>query len=145
MKKIYTIGFTKKTAREFFGILEANSIELVADIRLNNTSQLAGFTKGRDLAYFLRLVTISYEYWQRFAPTKEILKRYKEDGDWNVYERAYRNYILSSGFIDNEVITKILNNNVCLLCSEATPENCHRRLLAEMIRDKIGDIEIIHI
>ena len=145
MKKLFTIGFTKKTAEEFFNILKDNSIELVADIRLNNKSQLAGFTKGGDLEYFLGLFGINYEYWPQFAPPKEIFKRFKSDGDWNVYEKAYRDYIDSNGFIDNNFISKVLNNNVCLLCSEATPENCHRRLLAEMIRDKAANLKVIHI
>ncbi len=145
MKKLNTIGFTKKSAREFFELLQANSVRVLADIRLNNTSQLAGFTKSPDLEYFLSLVGISYIYWPQVAPTKEIFTRYKDDGDWEAMEKAYRAHIETSGAIDDRILSEVRKGDVCLLCSEAAPEKCHRRLLAEMIRDLVHDVEIRHL
>ncbi len=142
MSELFTIGFTQKSAKEFFELLEANSIELLADIRLNNTSQLAGFTKARDLGFFLGLFDIDYEHWAKFAPPKEIFKKYKKDGDWVAFETAYRKHVRENDLIVEGDIEKIRCRRVCLLCSEATAENCHRRLLAEMIRERAGDIEI---
>lgn len=145
MSKLFTIGFTKKSAREFFELLQANSIELLADIRLNNTSQLAGFTKKNDFEYFLSLFDIDYEHWAKFAPPKEVFKKYKKDGDWESFEKSYREHIHINSLIEGEDIAKALENRVCLLCSESTAKHCHRRLLAEMIRDRVGEIEIVHL
>ncbi len=145
MRILYTIGFTKKTAQEFFGILNEANIDIVVDVRFNNTGQLAGFTKKNDLKFFLTLVEIEYEHWTQFAPTKEIRKKFQADSNWEEYERSYRNLIEQSCALDELDTSFFSGKRVCLLCSESTPENCHRRIAAEMIADRIGDIEIIHL
>lgn len=144
MNYIYTIGFTKKTAKHFFELLIANKIKRVIDIRLNNSSQLAGFAKGNDLDFFLKKIAdIEYIHIPYLAPTKEILDAYKKNIiKWSDYELRYaelmkkRNitdYILQKG--------KLFWAGSCLLCSEDTPEKCHRRLVAEMISKQFGDIK----
>jgi uncharacterized protein (DUF488 family) len=143
--KIYTIGFTKKSARQFFTLLRESGAKRVVDVRLNNVSQLAGFAKKDDLAYFLRTICrMDYVHEPRLAPTQEMLDAYKKQkGDWRVYEPAFLKLMRErkvEDIIDEEVIA-----DAVLLCSEDTPEHCHRRLVAEYLRDKWGDVEIIHL
>ena len=145
MISIHTIGFTEKSAEEFFEALKSARIALVADVRLNNTSQLAGFTKKKDLAYFLGLLGVAYEHWEQFAPTKELMKKYREDKNWAEYEKEYRRIIAERGALDNLDTSLFGNKRICLLCSEATAENCHRRLAAEMIAQRVCDMEILHL
>ncbi|HCS77940.1 hypothetical protein KN63_01080 [Smithella sp. F21] len=143
--KIFTMGFTKKSAEQFFTRLKQPGLERVIDIRLNNVSQLAGFTKKDDLRYFLREIChIDYVHLPELAPTKDILDAYKKNGgEWQMYERQF--FML----LDKRHVADTLERNIisggCLLCSEATPEHCHRRLVAEYLRDKWGDIEIKHL
>ena len=147
--KIYTIGFTKKSAKDFFSILKKNNISRLIDIRLNNISQLAGFSKGSDLKYFLKeLCEIDYTHDTNLAPTKDILDDYKKNKiTWSQYENRFND------LLTNREITNNLNNYliepgaICLLCSESTPENCHRRLVAEYAEKHFPhlDIEIIHL
>ena len=89
--KIYTIGYTKKSAEEFFGKLEEHGIERVVDVRLKNTSQLAGFTKKADLEYFLgRVLGIEYCHLEFLAPTAELMKAFRDSGqDWDLYESEF--------------------------------------------------------
>lgn len=143
--KIYTIGFTKKTARQFFEMLRASGAKRVVDIRLHNVSQLAGFAKRDDLAYFLRVICrMEYVHEPRLAPTEEILDAYKKKkGDWKVYEREFVP-LLQERKIE-EIISKEIIADGVLLCSEETPEHCHRRLVAEYLRDQWGDVEIVHL
>lgn len=144
--KIYTIGFTQKSAQQFFSILkEHNDLERIIDIRLNNVSQLAGFTKMNDLKYFLKQICdLDYSYSPELAPTKEILDHYKkEGGDWSAYEKRFLALLNDRQTEFN--VDKHLMANSCLLCSEATPEHCHRRLVAEYFKQKWGDVEIQHL
>ncbi|MCT4605740.1 MAG: DUF488 domain-containing protein [Marinisporobacter sp.] len=150
MIKIYTIGFTKKSAQQFFELLERNNIKTVFDVRLNNSSQLSGFAKGKDLQYFLRqILSVGYIHNIEFSPTKEILNNYKKGKiDWEKYERQFSDLLSDrklERYIKEELFSKL--DGMCFLCSEATPEKCHRRLVAEYIRDlfKNENIEIIHI
>ena len=139
MTKIYTVGTNGKSPREFFKLLKDNGVELVVDIRLNNKSQLAGFSKGGDnyLGYFLNdLFGIKYIYDPYFAPTSEILDDYHKDHDWNKYVAEFSRVIKSRNF-KNHFDDKYSHfNNVCFLCAEETPEKCHRRLVAESITNK---------
>ena len=130
---LYTIGFTQKRAEEFFTLLQENQIRKVIDVRLNNRSQLAGFSKGRDLEYFLRTIgKIDYEHHPELAPSKEILNRYKkEKGSWEEYEHSFLQ-LLNSRRVDVFIHSNDLDH-CCLLCSEPTAEQCHRRLVAEEI------------
>jgi uncharacterized protein (DUF488 family) len=143
--KIFTIGFTKKSAEQFFSRLKQPGLIRLVDTRLNNISQLAGFTKKNDLKFFLREISqIDYVHFPELAPTQDILDAYKKNGgDWSVYEGQFLSLMFA------RQIEKKLDKNLiagsCLLCSEATPEHCHRRLVAEYLRDKWDDVEIQHL
>lgn len=144
--RLYTIGFTKKSAAQFFSLLDAHGVGRLVDIRLRPDGQLAGFTKRDDLAYFLpNLIRCEYIHMPSLAPTKEILSAYRKDGDWGVYVERFealmdrRNvpFSLDRAFYEEKAC--------CLLCSEATPEQCHRRLVAERIARSWADTEVIHL
>lgn len=147
---IYTIGFTKKSARKFFTLLRDNGIKLLVDIRLNNSSQLAGYTKGKDLEFFLNeFLNIKYIHELSLAPTKELLDGYKKGIiDWHLYEDEY-NQILDKRNVKSIIDKNYINglDKTCLLCSESTAEQCHRRLAAEYIRNSYPElnINIIHL
>lgn len=143
--KLFTIGFTKKNAKTFFSKLRSAGITKLIDIRLNNVSQLAGFAKRDDLIFFLHeLCNCSYQHMPEFAPTKEILDAYKKKQiDWDAYVNRFSKLIIDRNI--EKKIGKDELNNACLLCSEPTPEHCHRRLVAEYLKDKFGDIEIKHL
>ncbi|MEH1957419.1 DUF488 domain-containing protein [Nostoc sp.] len=142
---IYTIGFTKKSAQDFFELLKGEKINLVADVRLNNTGQLAGFTKKKDLEYFLSLIEVKYEHWTNFAPTKELRDKYHTTREWEEYECSYRSLIKSRKALKHLNKTLLKNQRICLLCSEHTPEKCHRRIASEMLADMIDGMEIVHL
>lgn len=142
--EIYTIGFTKKTAAEFFESLKHHGIERLIDVRVNNTSQLAGFAKRDDLTYFLReLVGADYVHEPLLAPTKELLNAYRNgDVDWDTYEKAFID-LMAERHIQDSVPRAIFNLRTVLLCSEPTTERCHRRLVVEYLNDAWGDVEAI--
>jgi uncharacterized protein (DUF488 family) len=144
--EIYTIGFTKKNAEQFFGALRKAGIKRLIDIRLNNSSQLAGFAKQDDLAFFLREICgAEYTHQTIFAPTKEILNGYKKKKiAWDEYERRF-NTLLSERKVEEKVEKNLFAKSAVLLCSEPKPEKCHRRLVAEYLRNKWGDVRIIHL
>lgn len=143
--RLYTVGFTQKTARKFFEILIRNNIKRVIDIRLNNKSQLAGFAKGEDLQYFLReLGDIEYLYIPKYAPTKDILDTYrKKEITWEEYEKKYLDSLEKRNILEG--INYSIFENACLLCSESDFQNCHRRLLAEYLADHNREIDVIHL
>lgn len=145
MIKLYTIGFTKKNAEKFFGLLKSNDVNKIVDTRINNTSQLSGFAKGNDLKFFAKeLNDINYQHNLDFAPTKELLSQYRKgDLTWDKYEKEYLD-LLDFRKVSKKVDIKKLHKN-CLLCSEHTVEKCHRRLLAEYFQEVNNDIEIIHL
>jgi len=144
--EIYSIGFTQKGARDFFETLKAHSIERLLDVRLNNTSQLAGFAKQADLAYFLKAICgAEYEHEPLLAPTQEILDAFKKrKGDWNIYTEAYLGLIRSRK-VESALSKDSFLKKTVLLCSEATPEQCHRRLALEYLKGHWGDIIIHHL
>ena len=143
--KIFTMGFTKKSAEQFFARLRQSGLKRVVDTRLNNVSQLAGFTKKDDLKFFLKAVLdIDYLHAPLLAPSKDILDDYKKNGgDWPTYERKFLD-LMGSRHIESKVDQYLLDG-ACLLCSEPTPHHCHRRLVAEYLKDKWGDVEIQHL
>lgn len=145
MINVYTIGFTKKSAEEFFSLLEHNCVKLLYDVRLNNSSQLAGFTKGTDLEFFLRKVSsINYIHNIKFSPTKEILSDYKNKIiSWNEYEKKF-SILLKERKLEKYICKKLINklDGICFLCSEDKADFCHRRLVAEYIKTVLGDLEI---
>jgi uncharacterized protein (DUF488 family) len=142
---IFTIGFTQKGAEQFFELLINAGVRRVIDTRLNNVSQLAGFAKRKDLEYFLRKVgNIDYIHILDLAPTQDILDDYKKQkGDWETYEHKFLE-LMKVRQIEEKLSPDILDGG-CLLCSEAKPHNCHRRLVAEYLSDKWGNIKICHL
>lgn len=145
MIHLYTIGFTKKSAEVFFAELSAVGVRRVVDIRLNNVSQLAGFTKKDDLRYFLKAIgDIDYVHLPILAPTKDLLDAYKKrKGEWSVYEQDFLE-LMGSRHIEDLVGDEISDKS-CLLCSEEKPTHCHRRLVAEYLQCKWGEVEITHL
>jgi len=145
MIKLFTIGFTKKTARQFFETLSKNKVKKLIDIRINNRSQLAGFAKGSDLEYFTKAIAnIEYEYIPDFAPTKELLSDYQNKKiDWTAYQKSYRQLIEQRKISSRYDVAGF--DHACFLCSEETPERCHRRLLTEFFQEGNSDIQIIHL
>jgi uncharacterized protein (DUF488 family) len=143
--KLFTIGFTKKSAEAFFTAMSRAGVKRVIDIRLNNLSQLAGFAKRDDLQYFLKsLCNIAYMHMTEFAPTKEIMDEYKmKKGDWVLFKKRFLK-VLSERKAEH-IISRNLLDGACLLCSEEKPEKCHRRLVAEYLNEKLGNIEINHL
>lgn len=145
MTKLFTIGFTRKSAADFFEGLKKAGVKKIIDTRLNNTSQLSGFAKQSDLRYFLTKISgIDYEHQINLAPTKEILEAYKKKVmSWQEYADAYL------ALIQKRQVESSLNKdhleNACLLCSEDKPHFCHRRLAAEYLSSKFEDIKIIHL
>jgi uncharacterized protein (DUF488 family) len=145
MIKLFTIGFTKKSAKQFFELLKENGVKKIVDIRINNSSQLAGFAKGSDLAYFAQSINnIEYIHIADFAPTKELLSDYQNKRiDWDGYQKVFKDLIEKRKISSKYNIAEF--DGACFLCSEETPEHCHRRLLAEYFREINKDIEIVHL
>jgi len=143
--KIYTIGFTQTSAEEFFDKLIKAGVKKVVDARLNNSSQLAGFAKKNDLEYFLKTIgNIDYIHLPVLAPSEEILAEYKKkNGDWPTYEKRFL-ALMEERRIENVVSPGELDRT-CLLCSEHLPNHCHRRLVAEYLKNKWGNVEIEHL
>jgi uncharacterized protein (DUF488 family) len=144
--KIFTIGFTKSTAEKFFARLRHAGVKRVVDVRLNNLSQLAGFAKRDDLRYFLESIcSIDYAHRPELAPTQDMLDGYKKHGgNWHDYERKFVRLI--EGRHIEEALPRDLFDSACLLCSESEPHHCHRRLVAEYLKNKWGDdVEISHL
>jgi len=145
MIQLFTIGYTHKSAEKFFSLLAANNIKNLIDIRLNNSSQLAGFTKKNDLEYFLRSITkINYFYLPFLAPTKDILNAYKKkEINWNEYELRFIS-LMKERKIEHKIDIEMFQNG-CLLCSEEKADKCHRRLVAEYLKNHFNEIVITHI
>jgi uncharacterized protein (DUF488 family) len=144
--KLFTIGFTKKSAETFFTRLQTAGVRRLIDVRLNNISQLAGFTKKDDLRYFTKAIcNIEYLHLPQLAPTADILDPYKKakKGDWALYERQFLE-LMRSRRIEDITPREVLDGG-CLLCSEERPGHCHRRLVAEYLKEHLGDIEIEHL
>lgn len=151
--KIFTIGFTKTPAKEFFGKLKDSQVKIILDVRLNPNSQLAGFATAKDdnLKFFAKkLCKIDYKQLPGLAPTKEILKGYrqkskpkgKRDSAWSEYELRF-NDLMRERKIEN--LDRSIFEGACLLCSEHKPNFCHRRLVVEYLKEKWPDVEIEHL
>ena len=143
--KVFTIGFTKKSAETFFTRLRTEGVKRLIDVRLNNVSQLAGFTKKEDLRYFTKAIcNIDYLHIPDLAPTQDILDAYKKQkGSWETYERQFLDLMRVRRIEDTT--TPDLLDGACLLCSEEEPYHCHRRLVAEYLRGHWPDMQIQHI
>jgi uncharacterized protein (DUF488 family) len=144
--KIFTIGFTKKSAERFFGLLKESGAATLVDVRLNNVSQLAGFAKRDDLQFFLREICgMAYSHRLDLAPTQVMLSDYKKRGEmtWTEYESQFLS-LLTARRIENTVAPELLNNAV-LLCSEDKPHHCHRRLVAEYLAERWKGVHVQHL
>lgn len=143
--ELFTIGFTKKTAQDFFENLTKSKVKCVIDARFNNVSQLAGFAKRKDLEYFLKVIcNIEYIHILDLAPTKELLDDYKKNKiTWDTYEKIFNN-LMKEREIEKKVSPQLLDRG-CLLCSEAKPDYCHRRLVAEYLDRQWGNIKVCHL
>lgn len=142
---LYTIGFTKKKAQQFFELLKKNNIKCLIDIRLNNVSQLAGFAKRDDLKYFLKqLCNCEYRHMPEIAPTKEILDDYKKKQiSWDEYVIQY-GALIKKRKIESKLSLNELDGS-CFLCSEPTADMCHRRLAAEYLKKHYKELKIKHL
>jgi uncharacterized protein (DUF488 family) len=143
--ELFTIGFTQKSAHAFFTSLQDAGVKRVVDVRLNNNSQLAGFSKREDLIYFLEEIAgIDYVHLPDLSPTQEMLDAYKKrKGVWNIYEREFLN-LMTQRQIEKTIQPELLQRG-CLLCSEHLPHHCHRRLVAEYLNAKWGGIKTKHL
>jgi uncharacterized protein (DUF488 family) len=143
--KLFTIGFTKKSAETFFTRIKDSGARTLIDVRLNNVSQLAGFTKKNDLKYFSNeICKIEYLHLPILAPTQDILTAYKtHKGDWGLYERQFLK-LMEERRIEEALTPEVLEGG-CLLCSEEKPHHCHRRLVAEYLKERWKGVEIEHI
>jgi uncharacterized protein (DUF488 family) len=143
--RLYTIGFTKKSASQFFEILCAAKVVRVVDVRLNNVSQLAGFAKKQDLAYFLdKIGAIEYKHVPLLAPTQQMLDSYKKHGGgWDEYERKFLQ-LMKERRIESTWAQELRDAD-CLLCSEENPNRCHRRLVAEYLAAHRDDVTVQHL
>jgi uncharacterized protein (DUF488 family) len=143
--KIFTIGFTKKSASTFFTELRQSGAKRVVDVRLNNVSQLAGFTKKNDLEFFLREIChMDYVHVPDLAPTQPMLDEYKKlKGEWSAYETRFLD-LMRERQIEKRIDPATVAEG-CLLCSEERPHHCHRRLVAEYLKSHWRDVEIVHL
>jgi uncharacterized protein (DUF488 family) len=143
--KVFTIGFTKKSARGFFELLRKSGAKRIVDVRLNNVSQLAGFAKRDDLAYFAQQICdMEYIHLPSLAPTQQMLDQYKKDrAPWDWYEARFLD-LMRERRIEESVSRELISGG-CLLCSEDKPHHCHRRLVAEYLNQKWGDLEVVHL
>lgn len=138
---VYTIGFTQKSAQQFFNLLRRANVKRVVDVRLNNSGQLAGFAKKDDLVFFLReLGGIGYIHVPELAPTQDILDAYKKHkGSWEVYEQEFLS-LMEKRRIEDAVARDLIDQG-CLLCSEHKPHHCHRRLVVDYLQRKWGQFD----
>jgi uncharacterized protein (DUF488 family) len=142
---VYTVGFTKKSARRFFELIGTSGAQRVIDVRLNNVSQLAGFAKRDDLQYFLRSIcNVDYIHLPDLAPTQEMLDEYKKGaGTWPAYEQRFLD-LMSRRRIEHTTPRDLIEGG-CLLCSEHEPHHCHRRLVVEYLEHHWGPLEVKHL
>lgn len=143
---IFTIGFTHKTAEHFFTLLKKNHIKTLVDVRANNTSQLAGFAKKPDLAFFLKeLLNVDYVEIEELTPDPKMVKAYRAgDIPWEAYAEAYRTRLEKFGV--ESLVDPALLEGACLLCSEHQPHTCHRKVAAEYLQQKLRkNLDIKHL
>jgi uncharacterized protein (DUF488 family) len=143
--RLFTIGFTRKPAWRFVKMLRESGATRVVDVRLNNVSQLAGFAKRDDLAYFLKEICgLDYLHLPALAPRQEMLNEYRKACcDWKTYETRFLDLMRERRI--EETLPKEVVSDGCLLCSEQEPHHCHRRLVAEYLQQHWGDVEITHL
>jgi len=142
--RIFTIGLTKTSAERFFETITASGAKRLVDVRLNNVSQLSGFAKRDDLAYFLRRISgIEYVHLRLLSPTQDILDAYKREGEWERYAAEFVE-LMTSRRIETAIAPEMITDS-CLLCSERKPDRCHRRLVAEYFQQHWPNVDITHL
>lgn len=145
MRVVCTVGFTKKSLERFVTLLRGAGVASVVDVRLRNSSQLAGWSKYPDFPFLLKEgFGIGYEHHPELAPTAELLDRYRKDGDWGRYEVEFRQLLEDRSPVD-QCRQLLSNGTICLLCTEITADRCHRRLVAEYMQEISGPIQIRHL
>ena len=144
--RLYTIGFTQKPAERFFGLLREHGVERLVDIRLHPDGQLAGFAKRVDLPYFLsQLADCDYRHLEVLAPSDEILAGYRKDRNWDRYVESFE-ALMEERRVPDSLDPALFRDKVCcLLCSEATPDKCHRRLVAERLARAWPGVDVVHL
>jgi uncharacterized protein (DUF488 family) len=144
--QLYTIGFTEKTAEEFFGLLYGAGVDVLVDTRLKPDTQLSGFAKRRDLPYLLRnLIDCDYTYMGQMSPTAALLDGYRKDHSWESYEVGFNQLLRERDLIRQFDRDWWTSHKACLLCAEHKPDECHRRLVAEYIAQHWPETEIRHL
>lgn len=150
MNSIFTIGSNGKSAKKFFELLKYNNVDLLLDVRLNNTSQLAGITKGGlgNLDYLLKnICNIDYIHDLKLAPSKLMLDNYKnkKNMNWDTYTEMFLE-LYESRNLNNYIQENYLsmNKNICLLCSEEKYQECHRGIITNELNKKYK-INVIHL
>ena len=141
---VSTIGFTQTTAEHFFRRLVKQGVKKLFDVRLHNTSQLSGFAKADDLAYFLKEIGgIQYFHQPLLAPSDDMFKIYKKQkGDWASYQGRFLGLMEQRGIEHH--FTPETFDGACLLCSEKMPHHCHRRLVCEYLNEKWDGVLRVH-
>ena len=144
--QVYTIGFTKKTAEEFFGLLRLHDVERLVDVRASNTSQLAGFAKQEDLVYFLEeLLGVEYTHLVQLAPPTELFRAYRKgEESWETFAAAFSS-LLAERRVEDFVPKELFDKRTVLLCSEPDADRCHRRLVVEYLNSAWGDVEAVNL
>lgn len=146
MNRIATIGFGKKSAERFVGLLKGAGVTVVVDTRRRPDSALSGYARKRDLPYILGASGIGYEHRLELAPPDDLLQRYRSDHDWDSYVVEFEERVLESDAARQAMLDLTRRSDtVALLCSEPTPEKCHRRLVAERMRDHDPTMQIDHL
>jgi uncharacterized protein (DUF488 family) len=143
--KVFTLGFTKKSAERFFELLRSSGARRLVDVRLDNVSQLAGFAKKGDLAYLAREICgLDYVHLPALAPSRELRDQYKQQrGGWSAYQRRFLD-LMRRRKVEDTIPREVIADG-CLLCSEEEPHHCHRRLVAEYLKERWGDVDIVHL
>lgn len=146
MSKLYTIGYKGKSLAAFVGQLRAAHVDAVIDIRLRNTSHLAGYTKRDDLTFLLREgFGIAYQHLVELAPTPEIREAYQANGDWDAYMAHFLPLLDARDALNHGRAILMQYSAPCLLCSESTADRCHRRLVAEYWAARLPDVQVFHL
>lgn len=148
MPVIATIGFGKKGAERFVELLRGASVRTVIDTRRRPDSPLSGYARQRDLPYILRTAGIGYEYRPELAPPDALLDRYRSDKDWAAYERDFEQLVLqtpAAGRAMEELAERSTHETLALLCSEPTPDRCHRRLVVERMAKSDSSLRVLHL
>jgi uncharacterized protein (DUF488 family) len=146
MTILYTIGYQRKPLATFIGQLRQAGVDAVIDVRLRNTSHLAGYTKRDDLAFLLQEgFSIAYEHHPELAPTPEILDAYRDDPDWAAYESRFLPLLAERAAEEVGREIRARYHTPCLLCRESTADHCHRRLVAEYWAGHLPDLTVVHL